>query len=400
MIHMRRYQIVTALIKPAMRLFCRIKYNVHSSAFRPAEDSKPPYLILSNHNSDLDPFFISFCFKFPVFFVASDHIFRLGLVSSLIKYLVAPIPKLKPSSDLQTVRSIISVLHSGGSVCIFPEGNRSWNGETEQIAPAIGKLVKQLRATLVLCRIQGGYLFSPRWADHMRRGRVDCSAVYELSPEKIDKMSVEELNELIRRELCVDAMTEQRKIKIRFIGKKTAQSIETVLFACPNCGAFATIRSSGDGADCSCGLKFKLDSFGYLIGAPFATILEWDRWQRDHLRVKIEEFLRRGDPASLWRDVGQRLYRVKRAERSELIDRGELALYTDRLEFSGETERHTFPIGDIANLTIRGRLVLQFSRSDGSTYEINSDHPRSAYKYLLACELLQYGGLNQKKAVI
>ena len=388
MVHMRRYQIVTALIRPVMRLFCRVRFNVHSAIFRPTSDSRPPYLILCNHNSDLDPFFLSFCFPFPLFFVASDHLFRLGLISSLIKYLVAPIPKLKPSSDLKTVRSVITVLRGGGSVCIFPEGNRSWNGRTEPISPAIGKLAKQLRVPLLLCRIQGGYLCSPRWADHMRRGRVDCSVVRELSAADVAGMDPDKLNGLIRSELSVDAMAEQKTRRVLFHGKKLAQSIETVLFACPKCGRFATIRSSGDGAACSCGLHFRLDPLGYLIGAPYSTVSEWDGWQRGHLRKKIEEIRRRNDLTPLFRDDGQRLYGVKRAEKSELLDRGTLSLYADRLEFSGKTT-HVFPLTDIPSLSARGRLVLQFSLSDGSAFEIGSDHPRSAYKYLLACGLLQ-----------
>lgn len=385
----KRHKIATALIKPLLKAFLRLRYNAVSFPFEPSGGATPPCIILSNHNSDLDPFFVSFCFDFPVYFVASDHIFRWGLISRIIKYLVSPIPKLKSTSDAQTVRDIMSVMRAGGSVCVFPEGNRSWNGETQPFSPAIGKLVARLNVPLILCRIDGAYLSSPRWADHMRRGRIECRVVGQYPPEALSSFSADGLNDLIRAHLYADATKTQKNWKAAYRGKNLAQSIETVLYACPRCGRFATIRSEGDRAFCGCGLIFRFSPLGFLEDAPFETILQWDLWQKSHIRSKIGEFLRHKTSDPIWSDGDQCLVSVVRAASARLVDRGELLMFCNRFVFKGIVTTRDFYFKDISRLSIHGRLVLQFSLSDGSPFEITSRRVRSAYKYAEAYELLK-----------
>lgn len=43
-------------------------------------------------------------------------------------------------------------------VCIFPEGNRSFNGLTGDILPTIGRVAGRCGMKLVTYRIEGGYL--------------------------------------------------------------------------------------------------------------------------------------------------------------------------------------------------------------------------------------------------
>jgi 1-acyl-sn-glycerol-3-phosphate acyltransferase len=100
---MNRHNIARAVLQPFVHAFCRIRYNARIFRFQSLARSKPPYFIISNHNSDQDPIFISLCFPFPVLHVASDHIFRWGLLSRIIEYFFAPIPKLKSSLDLKTI---------------------------------------------------------------------------------------------------------------------------------------------------------------------------------------------------------------------------------------------------------------------------------------------------------
>ena len=376
-----RFRIVYALLRPILRLYFTLRYNVHITPYRPKSESNGPYLIISNHNSNLDMFFVAFCLDFPIFFVASDHLFRKGLISKAINYLVSPIPKLKASSDIQTIRSMMAYLKEGKSVCVFPEGNRSWGGETEEITPAIGKLVYRLGVSLLTCRIDGAYLAAPRWADKMRRGRIECRVTREMSPEEIKTHTPQELTEMIRNDLYVDAMEVQKRWQVPYTCKNLAQSIETVLFTCPACGCFATIRSKGDTARCSCGLKFRYDKLGYLHGAPFQTVLEWVRWQKRNLNDTLPKLRQRkaGDP--FFSDVGQRLLSVQRASQSQLVETGDLSMYRDRLVFRGREKTLQFPFDKITHITVWGRMSLQFSLSDGHYYEVLSTHPRSAYKY-------------------
>lgn len=383
-----RHKIAAAVFKPTAWVYCKIKYNAHFFRFKSAKRTKKPYLIVSNHNSDIDPVMLSLCFPFPVFYVASDHIFRWGIISRLISYLFSPIPKLKSISDIGTLRDIFSSLRSGASVCVFPEGQRSWCGETEEIMPSIGKLAYRAGVPLLTCRIHGGYYSTPRWGEATRKGRIACEFVGELTPEEIKAMGPDKLNEAIARDLYVNADREQEKDGIEYKGKYLAESIERVLHICPRCGRLAAIKSKGDEAFCECGLRFRIDRLGRLIGAPFATIAEWNRWQRDKLREKLLSMRAENPAALIFSDINQSLCRFKKAKKYELLQKGRFLMYTDRFAFEGENGRFEFGFKSVVNADICGKQIFQFSTNDGGHYEIRAKKPRSAYKYLQAYKIL------------
>lgn len=387
-----RHKVVRMFLGPPVWLFCRIKSRLKTFSFKKESGGmNPPCLVLSNHCSDLDPLWITLCFPFPIFWVASDHIFRKGLVSRLLRWLVSPIPKLKTQNDVHTVRDILSALRSGASVGIFPEGERSWSGETEEISPAIGKLVRRLNVPLVLCRIHGGYASHPRWGDSMRRGPVEVRLARILTPEQMGEMSVDELNEMIKKELHITAEEDQRELKGKYPCKNPAQSLETLLFACPACRRLGTLRSKGDRVFCDCGLSLRYGKDASLLGGPFRTLLHWDRWQKGLLRERLMELRRKSAAQPIFSDHSQRLYSFTRANRETLLDRGNLKLFIDRLVFEGERGAHSFPLSEILDMDIWGRTTLQLSLSGGEHLEVRSEHPRSAYKYLQAFKILKEG---------
>jgi hypothetical protein len=80
-----------------------------------------------------------------MYFVASEHIFRWGLLSKLIVFLQAPIARLKATADTSAVRQVLRRLQEGHSVCIFrraaapipekpppsPPQSANWSGTAE-----------------------------------------------------------------------------------------------------------------------------------------------------------------------------------------------------------------------------------------------------------------------------
>ena len=167
--HARTFAFLRAVLPPFLRL--RYHYRAEPSGLK-----EGPYLILSNHQASMDPFFLSASFPFPVYFFASDDIFNLKL-SPLIRFLVNPIPKSKSLSDLQAVKDMVRVLKEGGSVGIFPEGNRTIDGGPWGFSDSVAKLVKLSGVPVVLYNLRGGYGTDPRWGHNIRRGdfyRAGC----------------------------------------------------------------------------------------------------------------------------------------------------------------------------------------------------------------------------------
>ena len=90
----------------------RLKYGIRIEKFR--EQGDRAYLILLNHQTPFDQFFVGMAFKGPVYYLATEDIFSLGWVSSVIRWLVAPIPIRKQTTDAAAVMTCLRVARAGG----------------------------------------------------------------------------------------------------------------------------------------------------------------------------------------------------------------------------------------------------------------------------------------------
>ena len=102
-----RHRVVVPVVHFFFGPYVRWKYHIHIAPFR--EEGKRPYLILMNHQTAYDQFFVGMTFRQPVYYIASEDIFSLGWVSDLIRWLVAPIPIRKQTTDIKAVKDCIRV---------------------------------------------------------------------------------------------------------------------------------------------------------------------------------------------------------------------------------------------------------------------------------------------------
>ena len=148
-----RHRIAVALVHLFFGFYVRMRYHITIEPFR--EQCKRPYLIVMNHQTAYDQFFVGMTFHRPVYYVASEDLFSMGWVSSLIRWLVEPIPIRKQTTDIQAVKNCIRVAREGGTICLAPEGNRTFHGKTIYMNPAIGGLAKKLGLPIAIFRIEG-----------------------------------------------------------------------------------------------------------------------------------------------------------------------------------------------------------------------------------------------------
>ena len=240
-----------------------------------------PCLILSNHVTDFDPILVGLSFPEHMYYVAGENVMRMGFLSKLVTRYASVIQRVKGTTDAEAALQILRTLRKGRNVCMFAEGNRTFTGETLPIAPATAKLVKMARSTLITYRLTGGYLSTPRWSTHRRKGRMTGAPVGVYPPEELKKMSEAEIADLLARDLYENAYETQNKAPVAYKGKALAETLETALYLCPRCHRIDTLHSRGDRFSCDCGLTMTLDQFGFFQGEdlPFKTPLEWDRWQ-------------------------------------------------------------------------------------------------------------------------
>ena len=165
-----RHKVITEIARFLLAPYCRWRYGITVEPF--AAQGDRPYLVLYNHQTPFDQFFVGMAFQGPIYYMATEDIFSLGWISSVLKWLVNPIPIRKQTTDIQAVMNCMRIAREGGTIAIAPEGNRTYSGRTEYMNPAIGGLVKKLKLPVALLRIEGGYGVEPRWSSVIRKGKM------------------------------------------------------------------------------------------------------------------------------------------------------------------------------------------------------------------------------------
>ena len=367
--HQRMWRLLQALIR---RWICRRFNMTHEDLHVDG-----PVLLIPNHASAWDPLLVAISLRDKhVYYVASEHLFRLGFVSRLINYFVAPIPRRKASSGTDTVKACLRHLRAGHSVCLFAEGEQCWTGQNNPVFSATGKLAKSSGATLVTYRLEGAYLSLPRWGKGIRRGRVYGHPVGIYPPEMLKTMSAQEVNDLINRDIAEDAWERQRQSPVAYRGRNRAEGMERALYLCPRCCRIGTLRTHGNRIFCDCGLDLEYTETGFFRPEePFATLADWDKWQREKLRNR--DFPHSRESGLLFSDTDVSLSRIAAGHEESAIASGELLQYENCLECAG----FRFPLEKISNMAavLTSRLLLTV---EGEYYEIHSDRGANLRKYL------------------
>lgn len=359
------------LLVPLVRIFLRIRFGYR---FEKAKDLPETYIVLSNHTTDWDPLFVGSSFDRQMYFVASEHIARWPVAFKFINYVFAPITRSKGTTATTTVMAMLRAVKAGKNVCMFAEGNRSWDGVTGHIRPATGKVIKSARCGLVTYRLKGGYFVSPRWSTSLRRGRITGSPVNVYTAEQLAAMSVDEINAVIARDLYEDAYATQAEAPARYKGKNLAENLQNLFFICPECGGIDTITSSKDTVRCSkCSFVSRYTEYGMLEGGPYKTIKELFAWQLSEVEKAAEQGI-------AYTAESGTLISVKQSKET-FLSQGPVTLSGKAFTCGG----YEIPIADISDLDMHGKRALVFSTQD-AYYELRPSDEASSLKFQLLYE--------------
>ena len=284
----KRMQRAFDFFRPIMKLMLRIRFGYRCDSLKGIEG---PYLLLCNHNMELDPVMLGAAGGRAVRFVASEHIARKGFGTWFLMRYFRPILHVKGKSGQGTSLKILRALKSGDCVAMFPEGNRSFNGVTGPMLGQLGRLVRRCGASLVTYRIEGGYFTQPRWGTTLRRGRLVGHLVHVYTPEQMKEMTDDRVEQAIADDLYEDAYASQKKNPSLYKGKHAALGLESALFWCSACGRFNTLHSDDDGLRCECGYRADYTASGYLRSqdGKLTTITRWDEQQQQALRQRMTQ---------------------------------------------------------------------------------------------------------------
>ena len=184
------------------KVFCKLFFRMrfYGRENMPAEGA---FLLVSNHQSFLDPVFCGIGFKGPMYFLARHTLFKNKLFGGLISS-VNTMPVRRGQADLSAMKAVISKLKAGNGVCLFPEATRSRDGKIAAFKPGFGLLCRRGGGGIVPAIIDGAFECWPR---HKKLPSIGAKIVVQygeyITVEQIkgmnDRELAEKLTETLRR---------------------------------------------------------------------------------------------------------------------------------------------------------------------------------------------------------
>lgn len=130
-----------------------------------------PFFLVPNHQSVLDPIVIQcHCGRVVHTFTKSSQ-FRSPLFRFVLPRVNA-IPVRRFRVDPQAVRVALRRLRAGEGVCVYPEGERSWDGTLQPFRRGTLRLLLGAGVPVVPAWVAGSYHVWPRWGRRPQRGVV------------------------------------------------------------------------------------------------------------------------------------------------------------------------------------------------------------------------------------
>ena len=367
-----RHKVVYALLRPFLAPYVSWKYGIKVERFK--EEKGRQYLVVMNHQTGFDQFFPAMAFRQPLYYIASEDIFSIGWVSKLLSWLVAPIPIRKQTTDIQAVKNCIKVAKEGGSICLAPEGNRTFHGRNVYMNPSIGSLARKLALPIAVFRIEGGFGIQPRWSDVVRKGRMRGYVSQVIEPEEFKDLTAQELYQRIEKALYVDEGREAGP----YVHKKTAEYLERAMYVCPYCG-LSEFESQDDLITCKkCGRQIRYTPTTALEGEgfqfPYKFVADWYDYQCEF--VNNLDVLGLSE-TPLYEDEAQ-LSEVIVYKRKELLkERVHVRLYGDKIMID-DTE---YPFSDVYAVVVLGKNKVNIYH-DQKIYQLKGGKRFNALKYV------------------
>ena len=251
-----------------------------------------PYMLLSNHMHFIDFELAAMAtWPHPVSNVVSIDGY---VIKGFLLEWIGAIATRKFTTDIHLVKSIRHVLKRGDILAMYPEARYTPCGTLAFLPDSLGKLIKMNKVPVVAVVHHGNHLYAPFW-DFRRKRKVPMHTVFTkiLDPEQIQAMSVQEINEVLRKALAYDDYQYQKDNGIRITEPFRAEGLHKVLYQCPHCGKEFHMHSEGAELSCDeCGKRWLWQEDGYLKAlegeTEFDHIPDWFAWQRKQVSDQID----------------------------------------------------------------------------------------------------------------
>jgi 1-acyl-sn-glycerol-3-phosphate acyltransferase len=160
-------EMIRPLVGALSRMFWKIEFR--------GVENVPDHggvIVAANHQTYIDPFWLSLPIKRPTRYLAWSAAFRWPVVGTGLKWLGAW-PLALEGSDPAAIRTSLQWLRNGGVVVIFPEGARSTDtGALDRFKAGAVRLALEAQVPILPVTIKGGNRVWPKGWRLPRLGKV------------------------------------------------------------------------------------------------------------------------------------------------------------------------------------------------------------------------------------
>jgi 1-acyl-sn-glycerol-3-phosphate acyltransferase len=186
-----------------LHIFCRlvavVLFRIRCEG-RENVPKKGGALVLSNHQSNLDPVLIGLACDRRLNYLARETLFSFAPFRWLIQSLDA-IPIDREGLGLAGLKETLRRLKRGEVVLIFPEGTRTRDGEVAPLKPGFSALAQRGRVPLLPVGIEGSFAAWPRWRPFPLPATIHIHFGHPILPEEAAGFSDRELVAEVERRI-------------------------------------------------------------------------------------------------------------------------------------------------------------------------------------------------------
>ena len=337
---------------------------------------EPPYVLLSNHESFEDFYYISqLAHPRNPSYLVNEYYCTRPLLKPMAKR-GGILSKKLFTADIAAPLGILRTVRRGYPVVIFPEGRLSPDGRSNPIVESGAALYRRLKTPLVLLRIDGAYWAHPKWRKKSFRSDIRLSVRRVLRPEELSSMTDAQLDELIRAELYNDASAHETG---RYPQKDRAAGLEGLLYRCADCGALYRTEGVGCELRCrACGAVHRLDE-NYRFTDGIGTIPRY----YDAIRRMEEDAL---DALCLRAEVKTKIFGADGGP--VRWEKGVCTLDTKEFRYRSEAEDFAIPVEKLPALAFSCAEEFELYHENELHYFYPLDEPLQVARWALAVDLM------------
>jgi 1-acyl-sn-glycerol-3-phosphate acyltransferase len=251
-----------------------------------------PFIMVSNHGTFFDPWLIGHLSPYPLSIMMNEEGFKASPFTQWYLRNIGTFPKKKGESDVGAMKYTLKTLKEGYPVLIFPEGQTTWDGNTQPIYGGIESIIKRSRLPLVMMRITGNFISKPWWSEAFRQGKVIVHREI-LYPDRLAQMSKDEIRDTLISYISNSDLEDETMNQTAFDGPPATAGINRFVWMCPACEEEDHLKGEGDQVICTrCNATWNMDThFRFTPSNEQATsmgnLLDWANWHKERVKEKI-----------------------------------------------------------------------------------------------------------------